>query len=179
MNPLPLEARTKLNLGCGRKQFPDHVNLDVAAAVKPDVVHDLDQFPYPFPDSRFDEIAIYDVIEHIGDVPLLMRELWRLGRPGARVLITTPHFSSANSYTDPTHRRHLGCFSMDYFSTGHPLYYYGGVGFEVVHRKMIFHPLLINRLIHRLANRWPNTYEHHWAWIFPAWFLYFELKVVK
>ena len=41
----PLASLTKLDLGCGKKQFPDHVNVDLAASVGPDVVHDLDQYP--------------------------------------------------------------------------------------------------------------------------------------
>ena len=176
---LPVETRTKLNLGCGKKPFADHVNVDVVASVNPDVVHDLDHYPYPFANSRFDEIAVYDVIEHIGDVPAFMREIWRIGRPGARVVITTPHFSAANSYTDPTHRRHLGFFSLDYFTAGHPLNFYGSDGFCVLRRVMIFQPTLANKLVHRLANRWPRTYEHHWTWMFPAWYLQFELSVSK
>jgi hypothetical protein len=31
----------------------------------------------------------------------------------------------------------------------------------------------------RLANRYPAAYERRWAWIFPAWYLYFELEVDK
>ena len=31
----------------------------------------------------------------------------------------------------------------------------------------------------RLANRFPAAYERRGAWIFPAWFLYVELEVVK
>jgi SAM-dependent methyltransferase len=179
MISIPLEARTKLNLGCGKKHFLDHVNLDVVPAVNPDVVHDLDQYPYPFPASRFDEIAVYDVIEHIGDVPSFMREIWRIGRPGARVIITTPHFSSANSYTDPTHRRHLGYFSLDYFTAGHPLNFYGSDGFTVEHRAIIFAPTLVNKVVHRLANRWPKTYEQFWTWMFPGWFLQYQMLVSK
>lgn len=179
MNPVPLEARTKLNLGCGKKHFADHINLDVVQAVNPDIVHDLNIYPYPFADSRFDEIVVYDVIEHIGDVPSFMREIWRLGRSGAKVIITTPHFSAANSYTDPTHQRHLGYFSLDYFTAGHPLNFYGSDGFQVDCRAMIFAPTLLNKLVHRLANRWPRAYEHRWAWIFPAWFLQYELQVAK
>jgi len=37
----------------------------------------------------------------------------------------------------------------------------------------------VNRLVFRLANRFPERYERRWAWMFPAWFLYYELEVVK
>ena len=179
MSANPPAACVKLNLGCGRKKFSDHVNVDVVANVEPDVVHDLDRYPYPFADSSFNEACAYDVIEHVADVPAFLREIWRVARPGATVKLTTPHFSCRNSYTDPTHRRHLGYFSWDYFTAGHPFSFYGSEGFLIHRREIVFTPSFSNRLIWRLANRWPAAYESRWAWIFPAWFLSVDLTVVK
>ena len=179
MSSTKLSTLTKLNLGCGLKPLPDHVNVDVVAAVKPDVVHDLNQFPYPFADSSFTEICAYDVVEHIENLPALFREIWRIGRPGATVHLTTPHFSCSNSFVDPTHRHHLSYYSWDYYTAGHPFNFYGSDGFKIVRRIIIFSPTLCNKLVHRLANRWPAGYESRWAWIFPAWFLSVELAVVK
>jgi hypothetical protein len=45
--------------------------------------------------------------------------------------------------------------------------------------RIIFAPTLPNRLIHRIANRYPEAYERRWAWVFPAWFSYVELDVLK
>jgi SAM-dependent methyltransferase len=179
MTEVPIALRTKLNLGCGLKQLPDHVNLDVVASVKPDVVHDLNRFPYPFADDRFDEIRAFDVIEHVADLPQVMREIWRMGRAGALVELTTPHFSCANSYIDPTHVRHLSSSSMDYFTAGHKFSFYGSEGFEVQAKQIIFQPTPVNRVVSRLAARWPEEYERRWAWMFPAWFLSFHLIVRK
>ncbi len=104
----PAPQPNRLNLGCGRKKDPKAVNLDITPATDPDVVHDLNVRPWPFPDDRFEAVAMYDVIEHLGDLVGVMEELHRVCRPGAVVAITTPHFSSANSFADPTHRHHLG-----------------------------------------------------------------------
>ncbi len=95
------------------------------------------------------------------------------------IAITTPHFSSANSFTDPTHRHHFGWFSLDYFTGAHEHSYYTGVRFRMRTRSLLFPPSWTNKVIRRLANRWPARYERRWAWLFPAWFLYFELEVVK
>lgn len=170
---------TRLNLGCGLKPLRDHVNVDVVAAVNPDVLHDLNQYPYPFADSRFSHVCAYDVVEHIEDLPALFRELWRIGQPGATVHLTTPHFSCANSFVDPTHRHHLSYYSWDYYTAGHPLNFYGNDGFRILRRELVFAPTLLNKLIHRLANRWPAAYESRWAWIFPSWFISVDLAVVK
>src|SRR5262252_496917 len=101
-------TRDVLNLGCGRQPDPRAVNLDITPATNPDVVHDLNARPWPFPDDQFSEVLMFDVIEHLDDLLGVMEELHRVCRDGAVVKITTPHFSSANSFTDPTHRHHLG-----------------------------------------------------------------------
>lgn len=169
----------KLNLGCGNKKRDGWLNVDRAESIKPDQVHDLNQYPYPWPDSSFSEIQAYDVIEHLDDIPAFMNEIWRLGKPQAVVQLTTPHFSCANSYVDPTHQNHLSYFSLDYFTAGHPWGYYCGSGFEIKHRQIVFTPSLVNRVVSRMANKDPHCYENRWAWICPAWFLYFELAVIK
>jgi SAM-dependent methyltransferase len=168
-----------LNLGCGRKPNPLAVNVDITAATNPDVVHDLNERPWPFPDDQFNQVQMFDVIEHLDNLVGVMEELHRVCRHGAVIQITTPHFSSANSFTDPTHRHHFGWHTLDYFTGEHEHSYYTAVRFRTRVRSLMFHPSLLNKLIRRLANRWPETYERRWTWVFPAWFLYFELEVLK
>src|SRR4051812_33063329 len=77
-----------LNLGCGRKHLPGAVNLDVTLDTSPDVVHDLNRRPWPFPDDSFREVVALDVIEHLDDVIGSMEEIHRVCRDGAVVRIT-------------------------------------------------------------------------------------------
>jgi hypothetical protein len=51
-----------LNLGSGRKFRDDAVNLDITTRTNPDVVHNLNERPWPFPDDRFDMVIAADVI---------------------------------------------------------------------------------------------------------------------
>jgi hypothetical protein len=60
--------KTVLNLGCGNKHLSEAINVDCNARVHPDVVHDLNNRPWPFDDNSFAEVAAYDVIEHCADV---------------------------------------------------------------------------------------------------------------
>jgi predicted SAM-dependent methyltransferase len=171
--------KTVLNLGSGNKSFADSINVDVTARTNPDVVHDLNQTPWPFSDHSFAAVRAYDVIEHLDNVPATMEEIHRVCRAGAAVEITVPHFSSGNAFTDPTHQHFFSVFSMDYFTEGHPTAFYSSARFRVKQANIQFYPGLVNKLVWRLAKRYPQKYEQRWAWIFPAWYLFFELEAVK
>jgi len=168
-----------LNLGSGARPLPNAVNVDLVARTGPDVLHDLNVHPWPFDDSEFDEVVGYDVLEHIADTVGFMQEVHRVARAGALVRLTVPHFSSGNAWRDPTHVRAFTHDSLDYFTPTHALRFYSQASFARRSARIIFRPSLANRLIGRLANRWPQIYEDRWAWIFPAWFIYFELCVLK
>jgi ubiquinone/menaquinone biosynthesis C-methylase UbiE len=175
----PLDARTRLNLGSGRKYDPQAVNLDVTPDTSPDVVHNLNQFPWPFPDNRFDQVEMRDVLEHLDDTIRVLEELHRICRPGAAVHIVVPHFSSNGAFTDPTHKRFFALASFDYVTDGHPNNFYTRARFRTEAGQIVFRPSLLNKVVWRLANRFPTTYEEKWAWVFPAWFISVVLRVTK
>lgn len=177
--PLELARRETLNLGCGRKHLPEAVNLDITPETNPDVLHDLSVLPWPLPDNHFREVLAYDVIEHLNEFIPVMEEIHRVCRDKAIVRIAVPHFSGPEAHTDPTHRRHFGYLSFDYVTGEHEIEFYTRVRFKKLHSQIIFWPSLLNKLVWRLAKRYPTAYERRWAWIFPAWYLYFELEVQK
>lgn len=119
-----ITAKKMLDVGCGRNKVAGALGLDRIAVNGVDVVHDLDHFPYPFPDNSFDEIHARHVIEHVESVGGFLDELHRIARPGARLYINTPHYSYANSWRDPTHRWHFSSYSFEYYEAGHPADYY-------------------------------------------------------
>lgn len=172
---------TVLSVGCGRRSSESNlIRLDISPDVEPDVVWDLESFPYPFGDSEFCVIECFDVIEHLTSIPKVLGEFHRVLKPNGLLKLTTPHFSCANSYIDPTHKHHLSYFSFDYFCEGHDLSYYSAAKYKIRHRHMQFQGGRFNRsIMSRFANNFPKVYEHRWAWIFPAWYLYFELQSIK
>jgi SAM-dependent methyltransferase len=172
-------AARRLNIGCGKKRMDNAVNLDISADVGADVVHDLNCRPWPFDAGSFDEVHAYDVLEHVDDVATTLEEIHRVCRPGASLHVTVPHFSSANAFTDVTHRHWFGWRSFDPFDAAHMHSHYSRARFSRRQIRISFDQTVVNRVIFRLANRWPQEYERRWAWIFPAWFLYVELEALK
>ena len=54
----------KLNLGCGKDIKDGYVNLDIVD-YGGNQIHDINTFPYPFPENNFDEIYASHILEHI------------------------------------------------------------------------------------------------------------------
>jgi SAM-dependent methyltransferase len=167
-----------LELGCGDQKHPDSVGIDRVPGPNVDVVHDLNQCPWPFKDNTFDEIRMSQIIEHLDDLLKIMSEIHRISKPSATVYIWTPHYSSHNSWTDLTHRQHLGYRSMDQL-TDQANYNYTDLRFSILRRRITFGKSLLcwpGRLIASLS---PEKYERHFAYLFPAQDVEFELQVVK
>ena len=171
-----------IDIGCGNiKQEPGCIGLDQSFNSKADVVCDLKHFPWPLRDNVASKIYLSHIMEHLEDLMGTMGEIHRIGKPGAKVFVVTPHFSSHNSYTDPTHRYHLAWASFDHF-TGEPFERFPGPAFRfrILERQISFgHNFLLDgmgRLIANLSVRW---YEGHAAWIFPAHNIFCTLEVIK
>ena len=116
-----------LLLGCGHSRQKragigsidwtgELVRLDMTEAVNPDVVWNLENRPLPFADEEFDELAAYDVLEHIGRQGDWrgwfdeMAEYHRILKPGGVFGIIVP--VGPDALADPGHTRF---FSANYF----------------------------------------------------------------
>ena len=93
----------KLNLGCGEFKINDFINVDINKSVEPDVVHDLNKFPYPFKDNHFNVIRAEHILEHLDNPFKVMKELHRLLNYGGVLIIKVPH--SSRGFTHPDHKR--------------------------------------------------------------------------
>lgn len=91
--------RLKLNLGCGDKILPDHVNVDVVqsrAGFKPDVLCDLRRLR-PFKDASVDEILSVHVVEHFWrwDIRDTLLEWKRVLKGGSKIVLECPNLEAA------------------------------------------------------------------------------------
>lgn len=82
----------RLNLGCGENKMDGYINVDIRSEVNPDVVWDLEEFPYPWNDSSIDEIHTSHTVEHIPyqKQDTMMKEFFRILKSGGKLIITCP-----------------------------------------------------------------------------------------
>jgi SAM-dependent methyltransferase len=171
-----------LDIGCGKKkQEPGAVGLDRQPGSDGDVLCELAHFPWPIRDNCADRIYLSHFLEHQPDILRAMAEAHRIAKPQAEVIIVTPHFSSPDSYYDPTHLHHLGFHSFDYFERdSFENFTYDGGGFRIVERRLTFGGnLLLDNLGRLFATVSVDFYEKHFAWIFPARNIVCRLAAVK
>lgn len=143
----------KLNLGCGHKKMAGWVNVDQFPDCNPDIVANLEHFPYPWEDNSVDEILLSHVLEHLGQLTevylKIIQELYRICQHGAVIKIHVPHPRHDDFISDPTHVRPVTVESLMLFDqdlnrewmkaslSNTPLGIYLGVNFKVQHSEYI------------------------------------------
>src|SRR5438270_12013588 len=107
----------RVNLGCGPRPEPGFINVDRFG--QPDVQHDLEVLPWPWPDNSVAEIVLSHVLEHLGYDPKIflgiMKEMYRVCQGGAAVRIVVPHPRHDYFLADPTHVRAITPFGLQLF----------------------------------------------------------------
>lgn len=93
----------KLNLGCGKFPKQGYVNVDFSFDSSADLISDLNRYPWPFRDNIFSVIEADHVLEHLEEPFRAMKEIHRIAKDGAKVVIRVPHFS--RGFTHPDHKR--------------------------------------------------------------------------
>lgn len=111
----------KLDLGVGSKpREPGFTTVDCVAEFVPDVVWDLETFPYPWADESVDEIRMIHVLEHLGQEPKvflkIMLELHRILVPGGVLTIHAPHARSDAFLGNYQHIRPITNLMLQQFS---------------------------------------------------------------
>lgn len=106
----------KLNLGAGNDKREGFINVDNSMLFGPDEVVDLNM-AWPWADNSIDDVIARHVLEHLRLAPTdVMRNLYRILKPGAKALITVPHPRSDAYLNDPTHRTPYMPGTFEFFS---------------------------------------------------------------
>ena len=160
-----------LDLGCSINKIEGSLGVDIDPANNPDVICDLNKFPYPFEESSVDRIYARHILEHLGDLYGIFKEVYRVLKPGGDFLIEVPHFSCRVAYSEPEHNRFFSYFMFDKLIASIPC--------KVIQREITFHKSFRRVGIKALANRYPDTYERFWTYLFPAENIKVHLKMIK
>ena len=111
----------ELLIGCGnsrrkkiyrdKAEWTELVTMDHDPACGADIIHDLEETPWPLADNTFDEVHAYEVLEHIGrqgDFKAFFAhfgEIYRILKPGGHLVATCPMWDDKWAWGDPSHTR--------------------------------------------------------------------------
>ncbi|TXH48135.1 MAG: hypothetical protein E6Q97_25365 [Desulfurellales bacterium] len=114
----------RLDIGCGGNKAPGFVGLDMRALPGVDIVHDVEQYPWPLPDGCVQTAVASHLVEHIAPMRFgfinFMNEVWRIMAVGGEFAIATPHGYSPGYLQDPTHCNPCNEATWSYFDPFEP-----------------------------------------------------------
>lgn len=178
-----------LDIGCGTNKVAGAIGMDVNPRTAADVIHDLDDLPYPFAADSFDEVFGRHVIEHVKDPMAVMCELHRITRAGGIVRLVAPHWTNPDFATDLTHRNHLNSYSFRNLTTDRAVFdFYTDERFrqrQVRVSVLNLWKLLGLEFFINLDNRYPRFrffrkfWEQYLNAVMRGKEIYFELEVIK
>lgn len=108
----------KLNLACGQRKEEGYFGIDIVPGETVDAVVDLEQFPWPIESNSAEDIICSHYVEHTSDLIKFMDEVYRILKPGGKIKIIAPYYTSIRCWQDPTHKRAISEATFLYFNKG-------------------------------------------------------------
>ncbi len=195
---MPDDKKHKLDIGPSYYKAKDFIGLDILRSDGVDVVGDARCMPLKT--SSIDEIYSSYCLEHIDDQLAVVKEVFRVCKPGAMIRLILPHFSNPAFFDDLTHQRLYSTRSFEHYDhdmhalTGYPNYL-PEVNIklisaelrwwppQIIARKGVGKRLILNTLngiVNWLANAHPFLCERVWCrWIGGFYEVDYVMKVVK
>lgn len=182
----------KLNLGCGRTLREEFTNIDIVD-FGGNIVHDLNNTPYPFEDNTFDYILASHVLEHLNSFHKTVTELARILKPGGILEVYAPFFLNTKYFGEPDHKIPFSIRTFDNyeFLENRKLRFYerwkledrtdysGRAKYEVLEKKFNVSNFGVLRWMNFFVNLEPVVYERFFAGLFSPEEVYFKLKNIK
>lgn len=106
-----------LDIGCGaNKKNLNHIGVDLLDLPGVDIVGKVLDVTNKINSGSVDKIFTSHFLEHIEDLELYLEEFSRILKTDGLLEIIVPHYSNPYFYSDPTHKRFFGLYTMCYFA---------------------------------------------------------------
>jgi len=139
-----MEEQMKLNLGAGKDIKSGYTNHDIANLPGINIIHNLNQYPWPWDNNTFDKVIAMDILEHLDDFVKSMEELHRILKPNGTVMIRVPYWNHSCAYIDPTHKRGFHEQTFHFFDVNSNYFkdrdYYSKARFKTVDEAFVLTP---------------------------------------
>jgi SAM-dependent methyltransferase len=131
-----------LDIGCGINKYKGNsdeivTGLDKANLLSVDILHNMEDFPYPLKSNTYDKIIMHHSLEHVSKVNniKIIEEIYRLLKPNGLLIVNVPigHWFTY----DPTHQNYVPFWYWKYFETNFPLSFYSFARFKIIEYKLI------------------------------------------
>lgn len=109
------EESFEIELGCGnRKRSPKAIGIDRLDYPGVDIVGEIGDVLAKIPAGSIATIRSFHVLEHLDNFDELIAQLETALKEGGQLQIVVPHFSNPHYYSDFTHKRFFGLYSLSY-----------------------------------------------------------------
>ncbi len=95
----------RLDLACGVNKKENFTGIDRNKEIKPDIIHNLDTYPWPFEDQSCFELHCNHFVEHVHSLNKFMEECHRILVPKGLLVISAPYYTSFEASMNPDHKR--------------------------------------------------------------------------
>lgn len=174
-----------LDIGCGNRKTQGAVGVDIDRNSQADVIYDLNRFPWkPFKDSEFDTVVCNHILEHFSDTIKFLKEIHRISKNGAKVIIRVPHYSGISAWGDLDHKKTFSanCHVFirgrmkDYFKVEKISLHY----FSYADRKRCLRNIILSKIIDNIANKFLKFSDKFLCyWIGGFQEIEMQLRVIK
>jgi hypothetical protein len=113
-----------LDLGSGEARRKGFVHMDVRPLDGIDIVHDLEDFPWPIDDEECLTVIGSHIFEHIKPWLTIqfMNEIWRITKYDGQLALSMPYGVGRGYQQDPTHCNPANEATWQYFDPRFELY---------------------------------------------------------
>jgi len=118
-----LHSPKKLDIACGQNKQAGFKGIDIAGDA--DIIHDLNETPWPIKASCVQEVFCSHYVEHIphwrpgwerDGFWMFADELYRVMKTGGTAEIIHPYTMSVRAFWDPTHTRYIHEMTWHYLN---------------------------------------------------------------